>query len=236
MQETLQALLGLQEIDRKIFKVEAELRRLPKEQETRQAHIANLEERINEKRQAALEMRRSIKEIEDVTTTQRQRIRKLEGEAQKSKSDAATLAAYDHEIRTLKKTVSQAEDDGLKLIERAEALEAEAKADDEQLEEERKVFEQFKENVAKETAAAEEQLAEHKKRIEDVSANEIHPDHLALYKRLIATREGEAMAELQGRICQGCYVEIPKNVAVRLARGIELVTCQSCDRILYIRY
>jgi predicted nucleic acid-binding Zn-ribbon protein len=43
------------------------------------------------------------------------------------------------------------------------------------------------------------------------------------------------MAALDGRFCQGCYVEIPKNLLVRMARGMELVQCPSCARILYTR-
>jgi predicted nucleic acid-binding Zn-ribbon protein len=49
----------------------------------------------------------------------------------------------------------------------------------------------------------------------------------------LKTREGEALAELSSGICQGCFVNIPRNTVVRLARGAELVTCPSCDRILF---
>ena len=38
---------------------------------------------------------------------------------------------------------------------------------------------------------------------------------------------------LEGRICQGCYMQIPPNLGVQLARGASLVQCPSCDRILY---
>ena len=41
------------------------------------------------------------------------------------------------------------------------------------------------------------------------------------------------MAQVHGQICQGCYVEIPKNVALRMLRGLDLVQCPSCGRILY---
>lgn len=236
MQETLQALLGLQEIDRRIFRVETELRRLPAELTARREALDRRTAELEERKRAAFELRSQIKEIEDVTTQQRQRQRKLEGEAMKAKADAAMLAAYDHEIRNLKRTIGQAEEDGLKLVEGAEELDEQIEQLEAELAEERGAFEEFHANVERETAEAESRLAELRRELEQHSAEDVAPDHLDLYRRLLSTREGEALAELQGQICQGCYVAIPKNLAVRLARGVDLVQCPSCDRILYVRY
>jgi len=234
MQDTLRALQGLQDIDRHIFQVENELRRLPKELEARQAELQQKADRGTEMRDAIAEVRKNIKEIDDITSQQRQRQRKLEGEAQKT-SDGALIAAYQHEIRSLKKTVSRAEEDGLQMIERAEVAEKEAAELDAVMATEQSDFEEFQGNVAKETAAAEARLAELQAELAKLSSETVQPEHLALYRRLLETREGEAMSELDGRYCQGCFVEIPKNLAVRLARGMELVQCNSCDRILFIR-
>ena len=60
------------------------------------------------------------------------------------------------------------------------------------------------------------------------------PGHLELYRRLLQIREGEPLAELIDGHCQACFVQIPKNLGVRLARGNELVQCPSCDRILFL--
>ena len=219
MHDTLQALLGLQETDRKIFRVEAELRRLPAELEKRQAELADSERALDERKAALVAVRARIKEIEDITTQQRQRTRKLEGEASKSKADGALLAAYDHEIRTLKRTVGQAEEDGLALVGQADELESEIEERKSALEDSRSTFDEFRGNVEKEVSEAESRLAELNASQTARSSGEISAEHLALYRRILETREGEAMAELSGQICQACFVEIPKNVAVRLAAG-----------------
>ena len=57
---------------------------------------------------------------------------------------------------------------------------------------------------------------------------------LVEYEKLLEAREGQAMALLDGRVCQGCYVSVPSNLYVRLARGREMVNCPSCGRILYL--
>ena len=62
----------------------------------------------------------------------------------------------------------------------------------------------------------------------------VAPGVLAEYEKLLDAREGQAMAELEGRICLGCYVTVPSNVYVRLARAVDLVICPSCGRILYL--
>jgi len=234
MQDTLRALQGLQDIDRHIFTVENELRRLPKELEARQEELQQKAQRLSEMRDVIAEVRKNIKEIDDITSQQRQRQRKLEGEAQKT-SDGALIAAYQHEIRSLKRTISRAEEDGLGMIEKAEIADKDSAELEASLASDQTDFEAFQANVEKETAQAEARLAELRAELAKLSSESVQPEHLALYRRLLETREGEAMSELDGRYCQGCYVEIPKNLAVRLARGIELVQCNSCDRILFIR-
>ncbi len=235
MQDTLHALLELQEVDRQIFRVEAELSRLPEELRKRSEEIERQEQFLAERLEAVRVLRVRIKEIEDITTTQRQRQRKLEGEALKTKGDAALVAAYEHEIRSLKKTIGQAEEDGLELIEEAEGFDTEVRQAEASLAELRSIFEEFSANVARETADAEGRLAVLQEQVDAAGTTGILPEHLALYRSLLRTREGEALAPLEGTICQGCYVGIPKNLAVRLARGGEVVQCPSCDRILYVR-
>ena len=233
MNATLQALLGLQDIDRHIFRVESELKRLPKELELRQELLTTLESRLQEKQKAAQEIRTRVKELEDITTGLRQRLRKLENESNKPGVDAALLAHYHHEMGSIKKTVSQAEDDALKELEEVEGLEREAGEIEARFNEERVVFDEFKGNVEREIAAAEARQSELLGQRAERGLGEIPAPQMELYDRILKTREGEALALLDGQVCQGCYVSIPKNLAVRLARGAELIQCPSCDRILY---
>ncbi|MFT4647419.1 MAG: putative nucleic acid-binding Zn-ribbon protein [Glaciecola sp.] len=233
MQDTLIALRGLQEIDRHIYRVQAELERLPKELEQRQAVLARLKEAITERDFSVKELRTRIKEIEDATSGLRQRQRKLEHESNTQKVDAALLASFQHEIRQVKRTVSQAEDDGLSLVSEADEVENGLTELEERLVEETNVFEQFQGNVAKETSAAEGKLAELMAKRDKEASGGIDAPVLDLYTKLLASRGGEALAELNGMVCQGCFVGIPRNLSVRLARRVELVQCPNCQRILY---
>lgn len=234
MQDTLSALLHLQEIDRDIFRTQSELKRLPGEQAARKSDVEKRLARLVEIKSEAKGLRVRIKEIEDQTTLQRQRVRKVENEAATSRQDMALLVAYQHEIRTLKRDISGSEEEGLALVEKANGLDGQAAALTTEIESEQRIYAEYSGNVEREMAEAQARLAaliaERKRRM----SREIPPEALALYMRLLAAREGVALAQLEGRICQGCFMEMPTNLVVRVTRGVELVQCPSCDRILHL--
>lgn len=235
MNETLRALRALQELDGEIFKLKEELRRLPEERARRRARIDAAIVRKNETEARLLDLRTRIKEIEDMTTQQRQRMRKVESEAAGSRSDMALLAAFQHQIKTIKRDISTAEEEGLQMVEESDASEAELTRMKAEIDEAEEVFSELSSNVDREVAEASSQLAgleaERAKRL----TNEVDAESLTLYERLLRAREGIALAELEGKICQACYMEVPSNLYVKVARGTVLAQCPSCDRIFYIR-
>jgi len=233
MHPTLQALLELQKVDRDIFKVDRELTTLPEELARREATLAARMARLEELKQEAVQLRSSMKEIEHMTVGRRQHQRKLEAATGSGKADAALIASYEHEIRNTKRTIADAENDVLRMMMQLEELDREARLQQSSYDEEAEVFGQFRANVESETAKAEALRADLLTKREAVSSDGIETSQLEQYRGLLKTREGEALAELTSGICQGCFVNLPKNIVVRVARGSELVSCPSCDRILY---
>ncbi len=235
MQDTIKALRALQELDQEIYRLREELRRLPEERATRRAQIDALIARRTETQRRAAEIKTKVKEIEDLTTIQRQRIRKVEHEAANSRGDMALLAAYQHQVRSLKKDIAQAEEEGLMLVGEGETVQAEGARLAAEIEQAEKVFAEFDRNVAQEMSVARIKLAELEAQRATRMSSRIEPENFALYEKLLASREGVALAELESRICQACYMEVPVNLYVRVARGTQLVQCPSCDRIFYVR-
>jgi len=233
MNPVLRSLLTLQEVDRDIYKVEVELGRLPKELAARVEGIDHFKARLDAKRAEVNELRATIKEIEHTTVGLRQRLKKLEHESSSGAADAALIASYQHEMRNIKRNVSQAEDDGLKRVGMGEVIDTEIEEMEAKLLADEISFDEFKVNVATETSAAEGSLAELVAVRSSKSSEGISAADLETYRGLLKTRDGEALAELGDGLCEGCFVNLPKNIVVRLARGTELVQCPSCDRILY---
>lgn len=233
MNPVLSALLNLQEVDREIFKVEAELTRLPEELSARAEALDSRKVAVEAKRREADELRSSVKEIEHTTVGLRQRLKKLENESSNGTADASLIASYQHEMRNIKRNVSQAEDDGLKRLGRVEVLDAEIADMLASLADETAAFEEFHANVDTETKEAQAKLDGLQDKRSQRSSDGITPTDFETYKGLLKTRQGEALAELGDGLCEGCFVNLPKNIVVRLARGTELVQCPSCDRILF---
>ena len=235
MQDTLRALRALQELDQDIFALSEELRRLPAERAQRRKAIDASIAKVDVAKARVHDLSTRIKEIDDITTMQRQRQRKVEGEAMSSRADMALVAAYQHQIKTLKRNISIAEEEGLGLVEESESISSVIESTGAEIAKAEEVFVEFAANVEAETSTAQGRLdglnAERSKRL----SSEVSPESLALYERLLTAREGVALAELDGRVCQGCFMEVPSNLYVRVARGTSLTQCPSCDRIFYIR-
>lgn len=233
MQTTLRVLRSLQELDRDLYRVKDELQRLPNEMQKRRARLDEEKHRLAELDARARDLRARVKEIDDMTTQARQRLRKLEGEAENT-ANQALIVAYQHEMKTIKRDISEAEEEGLTMVDEEGKIEAEREALQAEIDAAEAEFSEYTTNVESELGAAEARRKdlddERRKRL----ADQLTPEVVSEYEKLLDAREGEAMAELDGRVCQGCYVSVPNNIYVRLARGMDLVTCPSCNRILYL--
>ena len=234
LRETLRLLRGLQDLDRSLYRVRDELRRLPEERDKRRGRLDSEKHRLAELERHMFEVQSRVKEIEDLTTSQRQRVRKLENQASESRGDTALLVAFQHEIRGLKRDISEAEEEGLGLVEEVDRFTKEKdaiKASIATLEEE---FAEYSANVEKEIAEAEAKREALESERDERMGSALDAETRTMYEKLLEAREGEALAELESRVCQGCYVSVPNNIYVRLARCTELVPCPSCGRILYL--
>lgn len=60
----------------------------------------------------------------------------------------------------------------------------------------------------------------------------IQPDHLELYQKLRAQKQGRAVAVLEGEMCSACRVGQTMNIVQKIRQGDEIVLCASCSRIL----
>ena len=235
MRETIQLLRGIQDLDRELFQVRTEQKRLPEERDRRRARLDALKHEAAEVERASFQLKVRIKEIEDITTSQRQRIRKLEGEAAQARADTALIVAFQHEMRTLRRDIGEAEDEGVGLVEQNDALKAKLTELAAAIAAEEADFATYAANVETELKAARDRgerlVVKRKERLQE---GRVSPDVLLQYEKLLDAREGEALALLESKTCMGCYTSVPNNVYVRLARGTELVTCPSCARILYL--
>jgi hypothetical protein len=233
MHDLLRILRDLQEIDEDLYRVRRELEALPRERSEKRAVIDNQIARKKELDAEVFRLRVQIKELEDKAKVSRQRIRQLENASANTRADQALIAAYSHEIRNLKRDIGDGDEAGLKLVERSDTAEVEAKKLGAEIETAERTYAEFSANVDRELASAQAKadklISTRKERI----GNRVPPDVLGTYDRLLEVRGGVALAALDNRTCQGCHIQVPTNIYVRLTKGRELVQCPKCQRILY---
>jgi len=232
--EDLDKLIELQETDtnlRRLKKIieSAEAGRAAIEQEFEQhafsiREIQNRRDSINEKR-SGLE-----REIADNRTYLERAERNLK-HAQNQKEYETAM----REVDALQKAIGQAETSIVELMEEGEGVEKELseRADeisnldgrreaalsefDTALEADKQEFETETKHRAEAFATLPERLA-------------------AVYDRLAQrSRDGVAVAEVINGSCNACFISLRPQVLVDVRRGNEIITCENCSRILFVR-
>jgi uncharacterized protein len=92
-----------------------------------------------------------------------------------------------------------------------------------------------KKKVADSVSQRLEVLSNELKRVQselDSTLSEMSGDFVAELKRQITSRAEEAMAELDGNSCGGCYTNVNAQILDRLQMNYP-VNCPSCGRTLY---
>jgi len=84
------------------------------------------------------------------------------------------------------------------------------------------------------------EVAKAKKELEIEKAHRLEafktlPDNLAaVYDRLATrSRDGIAVAEVINGACSACFMSLRPQMQVEVKKGSEIITCESCSRILY---
>ena len=165
-----------------------------------------------------------MKEIENQSLTQRQKIRKLEDESETSR-DMAVVEACRYEVRELQREIKRSERICVEMMVESEEKVEGLKEHEERLSVEEGNFAELSEGIAREIADAEGRKATLESSRTERLGEGVNNEALDLYNRLLGARDGQAMALVDSQVCQACYMSIPANLNVQLARGTDQQVC-----------
>ncbi len=229
MREILQRLLGLEELDARLARLEGEQTELPRRREAlaqqraeRVAAMDTLQQTIAADQHRERELERALADTEAVLT-------RLDVQQYEVTSKAAYQALL-HEMSAARQAKSRHETEILELMERVEAgqqelarLAAQAKQAEARAEEERRGLDARDAELAEQLGRVREARAERAGQLDGVI--------LEQYER-VASHRRPATVVVSGSSCPGCQIRIPPQSGVDLRSGRVLVTCESCHRIL----
>ncbi|QQS42838.1 MAG: hypothetical protein IPM63_07860 [Acidobacteriota bacterium] len=233
MKSELAKLVQLQKTDTRLRQLKnnintAETRRAELEDEF-EKHASSIRE-IQNRLEGAKETKSGLeKDIAEAKVGLERAARNL-----KTAQDTKQYEAAMREIDSLNRQVSNFETKILELMEVIDETSAtlEERADEvANLESDwEKRQAEFEENLETERAELEELSKARKEVFSGL------PDRLAaIYDRLVSrSRDGIAVAEVIDGSCSACFMSLRKQVVVELKTTNEIITCESCTRILYV--
>lgn len=232
MIDKLKELLNVQEIDLKIMSLSQEKEILPLELEKFNEAVKGAEARIK-----AFE-----EEHNSLVKGRRQRERDLEGKNETRKKFQEQLyqlksnkeyTALLHEIENVKNEIDKLEEEILLHMEKIEDKEKKLAEENKVIQIRRKELEEASKRNEGKIAQIDEKLKDLQKD-RDEKLSRVPGEIFNQYERIRMARNGIGIVAIRNNACQGCYMELPPQVISETKLGQRLITCESCNRILYL--
>lgn len=231
MLEVIEKLLVLQDRDRRIRRVAAELAAVTPQRQALQDKAAGARAALERARQQAKEIETRRNQLELEIETKKGLISKYsQQQFQTRKNDE--YQALTHEIEICKEAITKIEDQEIELMEQAETAAKAVTAAQQVLKEAQAVvdaevgqLDDREKNLQKELGGLQANRGELVAAVDESALNR--------YERIMKTRGDNVIVGIEHGVCGGCHMKIPAQVIVHCRAQQELTTCTNCGRILY---
>ena len=227
----IETLKKLQAIDSELFRLKRAKREKPRELEVVEQQSKDEEGKLKafEDRVKALQLKQKQKEGE--LQTREDQIKKLKSQLMQLKTNRE-YTTMQREIDTLKTDNSLMEEAVIAVLDGVDAVAKEKKAQDSRVKEQRATLVREKARIEQELRKIDQEIG----RLEQdrkAILPEVDTETLSAYERVLGIREGLALVAVAGESCGGCDRRLPPQVINQVYLGAGLVTCETCNRILY---
>lgn len=234
MSPELSQLIELQELDLEIQRITDRLARIPTERDQTETEFRQYAAEfldLKSKHEQLLEDRQQLEA--DLATTQEHHDKYKQDLMRVTNQKQYETAL--REIDATKKQINSLESEVLKRMEELEKLEEELKQKAPDVDRKREDIDRSLLDLDREHDEAERQLVTFGERRKQIAA-QIPKPIFAAYDRMARGRRGQALAEVRSDgICSGCRVKVRPKIFSDVRKGEQMITCESCGRILYHR-
>jgi len=231
MLEVIEKLLVLQDRDRKIRRVEAELAHIEPERQALKgkANSANANLEAAKQRVRQIESDRKRLELE-VEAKQAQIARYANQQLQTRKNEEYKALA--NEIENCKAEINRIEDQEIALMEQAEAAQKDVARLTVEANEAKKQMDELVAQLAAREKNLQQEFASLQSNRADLAAA-VDESTRSRYERLARNKGENVVVGINHGVCGGCHMKLPTQTLVACQAAQELVTCINCGRILY---
>ncbi|MCK4948392.1 MAG: hypothetical protein KAS46_08490 [Candidatus Aureabacteria bacterium] len=231
MLKDIEVLLKVQEQDLKIIEFEKKLKENPELVNRAKITLSQAEADYKEKEEGfkKLQVARKNKEIE--VASYNEQIRKLDSQAGTLKDNKAYKALQD-EIINARAKIALDEDEILLNMEECDSVAGKVKQSKEFVDQQMRRVKEAEEKSKVENADMEKQICGLKELKKELEKN-VSPKALLKYTRLLKNKRGAVIVLSRHGSCSGCNMKLTPQVLMKLKGGMEIVSCETCQRIIY---
>jgi hypothetical protein len=230
MNPDLEKLTHLEQVDREITQVSNEVAALPKRVAEIEHQLADAKAKVEQARTAIKSQDTKRRSLESDIQAYQQKIAKFRDQSLDVKTNDQYRALM-HEIEFAQSEIRKAEDKILEIMEGAELFDRQVKASEGELKAQSAQVEKEKEDARALTAKDEARLKELQTERQGLRSG-VNGDLLHLYDRVLKARK-TALAEAREQRCTACYVLMRPQKWNEVKADTEVMTCDSCGRILF---
>lgn len=232
MKETLERLVELQQLDEIIRDLAAEIDRLPREVAQIEGTLAEHIARVEADKKALSDNQKSRRKREGDIAALRGKISHFKDQSLLVKTNEQYKAML-HEIEYHEQQIRNVEDQILAEMEESETLEARLKEAERNLVAERVEVARNVADARARKAEDDKKLSGERQRRAELQAK-IEITQYERYERVFKAKKGLAVAPIvDGSCCGACHVHLRPQALNMVLSGAHIVSCETCDRILY---
>ncbi|QJE97188.1 zinc ribbon domain-containing protein [Luteolibacter luteus] len=231
MSPNIQALLVLQDRDRRLRTLAEDLDRVPKDEARAKERLAGDEAAVRKAKEELQANEVEIKKVELDVGTRKTTIARLKTQQFETRKNDE-YQALGNEIIRYEKDVDGLETKELELMERADALRGTLTTAEQALAKTKGLVDEDLTKLADRRTRVSAEAAEVKVERERL-AKEAPESLMPLYERLLKTKNSLAVVPVSGGKCSGCHIKLVASTLVKVNSGTEGVQCESCGRLLY---
>lgn len=227
----IESLVILQDIDKEMGDLEKTLEAAPKEVET-------LKERLDIQENQRKQVEEKLKILKEQDEKLTKELEEDQAKLKKSKNrlmlveNSKEYHAIMREIDTLEKNSRLKEEEKLTLEEELDTQQRLLDALNEEISKISEELQQKEDALDKIINRCESRIKELKEKRAEF-AKQIPPPILSRYEFIRARLNNPVIVPVEDSICTGCHISIPPQTYIELQKGLQILSCPNCQRLIY---